>query len=199
MVTKLIAGLVTKVQSPQEQILLYKQVRYSKNRPLKANKQLLEDSNPFEPVRVSALTMLREAVTLSNILIPDLKAHLSPILFTLPSSSSRIPSPFLAHLGPTPTGPPLQLPFDQIIVSMWPVWFTECSNLLRMLLIRDTENQTGCKDKEWLKEVEDGWVVPQLKRMEALHGDQADSSVIFTLDRWGDALHRLVETIHTNQ
>lgn len=187
LILKLIGQLIS-LSPPPDQVLLFK--------------QLLEPANPFEQIRVQALSLLRDAIAAPNppIIHPSLLEHLSPILFTIPaSSSSTVPIASLAHLLPPGSdAPPLQLSKTEVVDTMYPAWFTDSANVLRLLIQRDEGNVSGVR--QGLQETMTSWVHPQLTRLEQLQSQGGgEAQVNFVLDRWQDALERLRETIVTCQ
>jgi hypothetical protein len=78
--------------------------------------------------------------------------------------------------------------------TMWPAWFTDCANLLRLLLARDTDDKSGVKDLTWLRGVHAKWVTPQISRIAILRQEEGlDVQAGFVLERWSDAIERLEE------
>lgn len=176
-------------------------------------KQLLEPENPFEQVRVAALSLLRDGIasappsttssappttTAPCLLVPALLEHLTPVLFTIPTSTAPA-NPFLSLMNYKPTqppAPPLTLAKGEIVETMYPAWFTDSANVLRVLVQRDEANESGVRDKAWLERVKAEWVVPQVERTTALSFEQgSDPQVEFVLERWVDALERLQEVM----
>jgi len=184
-VLKLIGNIIT-LSPSRDQVLLYK--------------QLLEPANPFEQIRVQALSLLRDAIAspTTAVIHPSLLEHLGPVLYTIPSSSvSTLPMASLSHLLPqSPDAPPLHLSKAQIVDTMFPAWFTDSANVLRLLIQRDEAGVSGVRKPEWLSGVMAKWVGPQTTRLVELRMEgTGEAQVEFVLDRWQDALERLRETI----
>ena len=186
LILKLVAHIIVSASDPLDQILLYK--------------QLLEPANPFEQIRVQALSLLRDAIAAqkSPIVHPALLEHLCPVLFTIPeTSSSTVPHSSLAHLLPQgPDAPPLQLAKAEFVDTMYPAWFTDSANVLRLLIQKDETNVSRVREKKWLEEKMEYWVGPQIRRLAELRMEgEGEAPVEFVLARWHDAIERLRETI----
>ncbi|WOO77594.1 uncharacterized protein LOC62_01G001167 [Vanrija pseudolonga] len=140
---------------------------------------LLEPSNPFEGVRVLAISLLREQIASkagpSPLLNPTLLEQLGPILFSVPVG-------------------PLDWPLNDVMASMWPVWLTECSNLVWFLLQRDTVNATGFADRERLDALRSDFLGPVQKAANKWQTDAGDNpSFELVLDRLQDAVARALK------
>ncbi|ORX37852.1 hypothetical protein BD324DRAFT_650395 [Kockovaella imperatae] len=209
-IIKLMSALISEVENPRDQVLLYR--------------QLVEADNPFDAIRVQGLAMIREAISKpASPILPDLHIII-PDLFTLPSTSI---SPTVASYthgrhrhSSTADVTPLQLPLESFISSMWISWFIECVNLLWLILTIDKEDKAGLKNRHKLEEVYTTWVQPQKVRTLSMRsewtksvdgamvdseeedGDRGDdghsnsrAEVDFVLLRWEDALGRLDEEV----
>ncbi|TXT13339.1 hypothetical protein VHUM_00706 [Vanrija humicola] len=142
-------------------------------------KQLLEPSNPFEGVRVLGISLLREQIASKNgpspILNPTLIEQLGPILFSVPAG-------------------PFDWPLNDVMASMWPVWLTECSNLVWFLLQRDTTNATGFADRERLDTLRSSFLEPVQQTANKWQSEAGDSpSFALVLDRLQDAAARALK------
>ncbi|BEI94966.1 uncharacterized protein CcaverHIS019_0705470 [Cutaneotrichosporon cavernicola] len=126
---KLLGALIGAVKSPRDQIKLFE--------------QLLEPINPFDNIRVLALSLLRDALSNPALLIPFLTETLTPILYRLPTVDS-----------------PLDLTLPKLLESFWPVWLTESANFVWFLLGRDSENLSGFADQSRLTSLRNLWLAP---------------------------------------
>ena len=198
---KLIATLIASTPSAEDQIMLYK--------------QLLEPENPFEQVRVTALSLLRDGIasskpslstslsapsttTAPSLLVPPLLDHLAPVLYTIPTSTAPL-NRFLSADNRMPVdslAPPLLLKKGEIVETMHPAWFTDCANVLRVLIQRDEANASGVRGKAWLAQVKTEWIAPQVVKTTGLRTEKEDDAQVeFVLERWVDALERLQDTV----
>ncbi|KAL1408224.1 hypothetical protein Q8F55_005030 [Vanrija albida] len=142
-------------------------------------KQLLEPSNPFDGIRVLAVSLLREQIASktgpSPLLNPTLLEQLGPILFSVPAG-------------------PLDWPLNDVMASMWPVWLTECSNLVWFLLQRDAANATGFADRERRDTLRSSFLGPVQRtanKWQIEAGDNASFALV--LDRLQDAVARALK------
>lgn len=112
----------------------------------------------------------------------------------------------------TEEGSVLAMTMDEFAASMWPSWFVETCNLLRMILLlekglpttspEDSARSTGLKGPA-VKDVRDKWVEPQWTKLRQYRSAQSTKpdpdhdhlGIDFLLDRWEDALTRLDEGI----
>lgn len=115
------------------------------------------------------------------ILRPALLEHLAPIIVALPKK----------------TPPPLSLPVDLLLPTMWPVWFTECLTFFRLLITIDSSNLTRVRGKSFLNKLSQEWLVPQSEQLGRLWSEAREKAVEFeagfVLERWEDALGRAEE------
>jgi len=115
------------------------------------------------------------------ILRPALLEHLAPIIVALPKK----------------TPPPLSLPVDLLLPTMWPVWFTECLTFFRLLITIDSSNLTRVRGKSFLNKLSQEWLVPQSEQLGRLRSEAREKAVEFeagfVLERWEDALGRAEE------
>lgn len=139
--------------------------------------QLLEPLNPFDGVRVLAISLLRQQMSAppqpSPLLCPQMLDTLSPILFELQ--------------------PPdvLDKPTPQILQSMYPTWLTESANLLYFLIERDTENHSGIKDAARAARLR-GFLSVVLSKAKQwrTEAEVSEPSAGLVLERLGDAVSR---------
>ncbi|GMK59479.1 hypothetical protein CspeluHIS016_0800850 [Cutaneotrichosporon spelunceum] len=124
---KLLGALIGAVKSPRDEIKLFE--------------QLLEPTNPFENVRVLAISLLRDALSNSALLTPFLTDTITPILYRLP-----------------PVDSPLGLTLPKLLESFWPAWLTESANLVWFFLERDVENTSGFADQARLTSLRNLWL-----------------------------------------
>lgn len=126
-----------------------------------------------------AISLLREQIASkagpSPLLNPTLLEQLGPILFSVPVG-------------------PLDWPLNDVMASMWPVWLTECSNLVWFLLQRDTANATGFADRERLDTLRSDFLEPVQKSADKWHTEAGDNpSFELVLDRLQDAVARALK------
>lgn len=112
----------------------------------------------------------------------------------------------------TEEGSVLDMTMDEFAASMWPSWFVETCNLLRLILLlekdipttsaEDKARSTGLKGSA-VKDIWDKWVEPQWSKLRQYRSAQSTKpdpdhdhlGIDFLLDRWEDALTRLDEVI----
>ncbi|CAK9782293.1 hypothetical protein CC85DRAFT_310437 [Cutaneotrichosporon oleaginosum] len=128
--SKLLGALIAAVKSPLHQIKLYEQI--------------LEPINPFDNIRVLALSLLRESLaTTPSLLCPALTQTLTPLLYRLPQVDS-----------------PLELSLPKVLETFWPVWLAESANLVWFILKVDGENKSGFGDLTRLTGLRNLWLAP---------------------------------------
>jgi hypothetical protein len=84
---------------------------------------------------------------------------------------------------------------------MYPVWFTECALVLRVLISVDKDNLSGVKNEGQRNRVRIEWLDPLIQKVGLMHQELATGNVKigmeaeFVLQRWDDALIRALECI----
>ena len=147
--------------------------------PCSDTSQLLEPLNPFDGVRVLAISLLRQQIAdppqPSPLLGPDLLNYLGPILFELPPGA-------------------IDKPAAQILTTMWPAWLTECATMVWFLIERDTNNKTGIASPAYLAKLRGYLTVVADKtkkwKAEVEAEPTAASEARLVLDRLEDAVAR---------
>lgn len=146
---------------------------------LRLYEQLLEPLNPFEGVRVLGLSLLREQLRVEPELLPGVVATLEPILWRLP-----------------PVDGPTDMTLPKLVASFWPVWLTECANLLWFLLELDTDNNSVIKDQARLTSVKNLWLGRIQSRIKMWEEEvEGQAEVEGVLERLEDATKRANEAL----
>ena len=118
----------------------------------------------------------------THLLFPELLDHLSPILFEIPAEP-----------------PTLSLSTQELVSSMWPPWYTDCANYLRILLTLDEGNRTGIRDQAAVGRVMVDWLDPLERKVGGMKQEIGEKGmgveVGFVLDRWEDAVLRAREAV----
>ena len=149
--------------------------------PIEANHQLLEPENPFDSIRLITFPILRQQLISDPSLLSSATYQaLAPILFTLPVQDDT---------------PVLNLSLEELVSTMYPSWFTECSNLLWFLYDLDKDNRTGIRGEITLAKIKGEWLGPIEQRLEVLKAEaeglgQGAVQVRFVIERWSDAVQR---------
>ena len=91
--------------------------------------------------------------------------------------------------------PVLNLSLEELVSTMYPSWFTECSNLLWFLYDLDKDNRTGIRDEVTLAKIRGEWLGPIEQRLKVLRTEaeglgQDAVQVRFVIERWSDAVQR---------
>jgi hypothetical protein len=150
---------------------------------------LLDQSNPFDNLRIQSIPILRQQLSTDpTLLTPLLLVSLSPILFTLPTAED----------AQGQEGDILSLSLDDLVGEIYPSWMTECANLLWFLLDLDTNNASGIRTESTLGRIREEWLQPIKKRVEVLKVEsekKGDVGVMFILERWYDAVQRASEAV----
>lgn len=136
--------------------------------------QLIEPLNPFDGIRVLALSLLRQQMASppqpSPLLSPVLLDYLGPILFELPPNE-------------------LDMPTAQILTTMWPAWLTECATMVWFLLERDTDNKTGIATPAYLAKLR-GFLALVADKARRWKEDVSEPDAQLVLDRLEDSVAR---------
>jgi hypothetical protein len=150
---------------------------------------LLDQSNPFDNIRIQSIPILRQQLSTDpSLLTPLLLEFLTPILFTLPTTED----------AQGQEGDMLSLNLDDLVGEIYPSWMTECANLLWFLLDLDTNNASGIRAKSTLDTIREEWLSPTKKRVEVLKVEsekKGDVGVMFIIERWYDAVQRASEAV----
>lgn len=168
-------------QETDSKLMLFKQVSSHSRETIKADHQLLEPENPFDSIRLITFPILRQQLISDPCLLSSSTYQsLAPILFTLPVQDNT---------------PVLNLSLEELVSTMYPSWFTECSNLLWFLYDLDVDNRTGIRDEVTLAKIKGEWLGPIEQRLEVLETEaealgQDAVQVRFVIERWSDAVQR---------
>jgi hypothetical protein len=95
--------------------------------------------------------------------------------------------------------PPMELPLQDLLSSMWPAWLTDCASLFRVLLSVDKGDTTGIRDAKRLETLEKEWLSVMYDKIQGLkeemNGLEVGMEGEFVLMRWEDAVVRAREGI----
>jgi hypothetical protein len=96
--------------------------------------------------------------------------YLGPVLFELPPGA-------------------LDKPAAQILTTMWPVWLTECANMIWFLISRDVGNKSGIAAPTYLAKLR-GYLTLVADKAKKWKAEVTDADAVLVLDRLEDAVTR---------